>query len=64
MEPGVGGEIQLTDAIQKLIDNGCRVLGVLLGDNELRLDIDTPETYWKAVKASYKYSTGGFRGEY
>ena len=60
LEPGVGGEIQLTDAIQKLIDDGCRVLGVLLSGDELRLDIGTPETYWEAVKASYEYSTRGF----
>jgi len=51
----VGGEIQLTDAIQKLIDNGRRVVGVMLGEDELRLDVGTPETYWEAVKASYQY---------
>jgi UTP-glucose-1-phosphate uridylyltransferase len=32
LEPGVGGEIQLTDAFQKLIDNGCEVIGVPLGE--------------------------------
>ena len=63
LKPGVGGEIQLTDAIQKLIDNGCRVLGVMLNSDELRLDIGTPETYWEAVKSSYEYSTRGFRVE-
>jgi len=55
LEPGVGGEVQLTDAIQGLIEGGRRVLGVLLEDGELRLDIGTPETYWEAVKASYEY---------
>jgi UTP--glucose-1-phosphate uridylyltransferase len=53
--PGVGGEIQLTDAIQKLIDKGRRIVGVQLEDDELRLDIGTPETYWEAVKTSYEY---------
>jgi len=63
LKPGVGGEIQLTDAIQKLIDNGRRVVGVMLGEDELRLDIGTPETYWEAVKMSYVYfrrSKGGW----
>jgi UTP--glucose-1-phosphate uridylyltransferase len=55
LEPGVGGEIQLTDAIQKLIDNGREVIGVPLGNDELRLDIGTPETYWEAIKTSYEY---------
>jgi len=55
LEPGVGGEVQLTDAIQRLIERGRRVVGVLLQDDELRLDIGTPETYWEAVKASYEY---------
>ena len=27
----------------------------MLEDNELRLDIGTPETYWEAIKASYEY---------
>ena len=55
LKPGVGGEVQLTDAIQGLIERGRRVVGVLLEDDELRLDIGTPETYWEAVKASYEY---------
>jgi len=55
LEPGVGGEIQLTDAVQKLINKGRRVIGVQLEDDELRLDIGTPETYWEAVKASHKH---------
>ena len=55
LEPSVGGEIQLTDAIQKLIDKGCRVIGVMLKNDELRLDIGTPETYWESFKASHEY---------
>jgi len=56
--PGVGGEIQLTDAIQGLIDRGRRIVGVLLEDDELRLDIGTPETYWVALTASHEYLRG------
>ena len=56
--PGVGGEIQLTDAIQGLIDRGRKVVAVTLNPNELRLDIGTPETYWEAIKISHEYSIG------
>ena len=59
IELGVGGEYQLTDGIQKLIDWGCTVYGVLLRESELRLDIGTPQTYWEAVKCSYEYFFGG-----
>ena len=56
LSPGVGGEIQLTDAIQGLIDRGRRVVAVTLNSDELRLDIGTPETYWEAIKLSHEYS--------
>lgn len=55
LESGVGGEIQLTDAIQKLINQRRRVQAVLLDKDEVRLDIGTPETYWEAIKTSYEY---------
>jgi len=50
---GKGGELQLTDAIQKLIDWGLKVYGVMMKPDEVRLDIGTPETYWEALEASY-----------
>jgi UTP--glucose-1-phosphate uridylyltransferase len=53
--PGRGGEIQLTDAIQKLIDWKLNVYAVLLSSNAVRLDIGTPETYWEALSLSYRY---------
>lgn len=53
LKPGVGGEIQLTDAIQGLIERGRRVLAVTLEDDEVRLDIGTPETYREALQLSY-----------
>lgn len=52
---GVGNEIQLTDAIQKLIDWGLKVEAVKLTENELRLDVGTPETYWEALNLSLKH---------
>ncbi|MGB9729926.1 MAG: sugar phosphate nucleotidyltransferase [Thermoprotei archaeon] len=57
LKPGVGNEIQLTDAIQRLIEIG-RVEAVFLSDNILRLDIGTPRTYWEAIKGSYKLAGG------
>jgi UTP--glucose-1-phosphate uridylyltransferase len=59
LKPGFGGEIQLTDAIQGLIDRGRKVSAVMLRDDEIRLDIGTPENYWEAIRMSYKYSTEG-----
>lgn len=53
--PGKGGEIQLTDAIQKLIDWKLNVYAVLLSSNAVRLDIGTPETYWEALSLSHLY---------
>jgi len=55
--PDHSGEIQLTDAIQKLIDSGHRVQAIRLHMDDIRLDIGTPETYWEALRLSYKYAT-------
>ena len=52
--PGRGGEIQLTDAIQKLIDDGRKVQAIKLSANDIRLDIGTPETYREALELSYQ----------
>lgn len=53
--PGKGGEIQLTDAIQKLIKWNLTVCAVKLDPSALRLDIGSPETYWEALSASYHH---------
>lgn len=52
--PGLHGEIQLTDAIQGLITGGFKVQAVKLRDDEVRLDVGTPETYWEAIATSYR----------
>ena len=54
MKPGKNGEIQLTDAIQKLIDWGLKVYAVKLHDSYVHLDIGSPERYWQALELSYK----------
>ena len=46
--PGVGGEIQLTDAIRRLIGDGGRVYGMALGPDERRFDIGNFEAYFRA----------------
>ena len=46
--PGKGGEIQLTDAIRRLIHQGGRVLGMRLGPGERRFDIGNFDSYFRA----------------
>ena len=46
--PGKGGEIQLTDAIRMLIQQGAKVLGIRLSQNERRFDIGNFESYFRA----------------
>jgi UTP--glucose-1-phosphate uridylyltransferase len=54
IQPGRNGEIQLTDAIQKLIDWGLSVYAVKLDKNYVHLDIGSPERYWEALELSYQ----------
>jgi len=46
-------ELQLTDAIQRLIDDRRKVRAIKLRRDAIRLDIGTPETYWEALGLSY-----------
>lgn len=57
IEAGVGGEVQLTDAIQSMIASGLKVNAVLLGkgEEERWLDIGSPSSYWEALKQSYRW---------
>jgi len=52
--PGKDGEIQLTDGIQGLIDVGGSVYAIELRDDEVSLDIGSPERYWEALATSYQ----------
>jgi len=58
IQPGRNGEIQLTDAIQKLIDGGLSVYAVRLDKSYSHLDIGSPERYWDALALSYKRFAG------
>jgi UTP--glucose-1-phosphate uridylyltransferase len=55
------GELQLTDAIQTVIDNGGNVGALALKNDDIRLDIGTPENYLEALVSSHRFSNG-FRG--
>jgi UTP--glucose-1-phosphate uridylyltransferase len=55
IKPGPRGEIELTDAIQKIIDWGFEVRAVKLRESDKVLDIGTPETYREALMLSYEF---------
>lgn len=48
IEPGLGGEIQLTDAIRAMLADGHRGIGVPLREGERRLDVGNFESYSRA----------------
>src|SRR5438128_9637163 len=55
-QSGVGGEIQLTDGIQKMVEWGLEIRAVELEENDVRLDIGSPELYWESQSLSYRHS--------
>jgi UTP--glucose-1-phosphate uridylyltransferase len=55
LNPDRRNEIQLTDAIGSILTNG-KVVATEIRKDELRLDIGTPETYFKAQVESYNYA--------
>ncbi len=61
LEPGYGGEIQLTDAINQLIKKGFNVYADHIEDDCVKLEIGTPETYWNAITRSYQLRLKGER---
>ena len=54
IQPGKNNEIQLTDAIQFLIDSGKYVKAIRV-DDERFWDVGTPEAYWEALNESHSY---------
>ena len=47
-------EIQLTDAIRQLINQGNDVYAIELNQEQKRIDIGTPESYWTALKSAHE----------
>jgi UTP--glucose-1-phosphate uridylyltransferase len=54
IRPDENGEIQLTDAIRQLVNEKRNVYAVELNQDQRRIDIGTPESYWKALTTVYK----------
>lgn len=52
VHPSNGGELNLTDAMQILISEGKRVIGVKLQSNEVRLDIGSADTLLETLRIS------------
>lgn len=48
IQPGKGGEVQITDAIRLMIEEGCKVYGIRLRDDERRYDIGNFQAYFRA----------------
>jgi UTP--glucose-1-phosphate uridylyltransferase len=52
-KPDRGGEIQLADAIQMMIETGRRVYALDLRHDEKRVDIGSPDTYRLALRRTF-----------
>ena len=59
VKPDESGEIQLTDAIRSLVSEGGVAYAIELTENEKRIDIGVPESYWDALKTTFEKSIGG-----
>ena len=54
IQPGKNNEIQLTDAIQKLIET-TKIVKAIRVDTEKFWDVGTPDAYWYALNDSHQY---------
>ncbi|TMI20405.1 hypothetical protein E6H31_09515 [Candidatus Bathyarchaeota archaeon] len=52
--PGYGGELQLTDGIQRIIESGRDAYGIDVNSDAVRLDVGSPELFMDAQAQSYK----------
>ena len=52
---GFGGELQLTDGIQKMVDWNLFVYTTRVASSEIWLDIGSPDLYWQAQNLSHKH---------
>lgn len=53
---GKGNEFQLTDAIQKLIEIGEKVIAIPVNHNEIVLDVGTVDSYRYSQEISFKHA--------
>ena len=53
-KPGKNNELQLTDGIQQMINDGKKVLAIPLTKNDLEIDVGTVESYRNVQINSYK----------
>jgi len=53
VKPDERGEVQLTHAIQLLLDRQCKLYALKLRSDERRIDIGTPETYYEILKMAF-----------
>ena len=51
-EPDKNNEVQLTDAIRQLMNEGNDVYAIELNRDQKRVDIGTPASYWIALKST------------
>ena len=54
IKPGKGGEFQLTDAIQNLINKNEKVLAITLNKNEEEVDVGTTESFRSAQDITFR----------
>ena len=54
IKPGKGKEFQLTDGIEKLIENKQKVLAITLKKNEEEVDVGTVESYKKSQEITFE----------
>ncbi len=54
IKPGKGKEFQLTDGIEKLIENKQKVLAITLNKNEEEVDVGTVESYKKSQEITFE----------
>lgn len=56
IKPGIGKELQLTDAIQNMIESKKKIHAIKFSNIDDCIDIGTPENYFHAISISYKDS--------
>jgi UTP--glucose-1-phosphate uridylyltransferase len=54
-KPDKKGEVQLADALKKIIKSDMTTIAVELNDDEKRVDVGTPESYVDCIRQSYEF---------